>query len=147
MTHGQRVALIALTAWLHLSWNPMAAGRAQAQAPPPPPYMGDYDVNGDGRIDDSDLAEFRTHWINAHKTTPIYNSRADFNSDGKIDLTDARGLIEEWLRYYTTYHSAQVPVGEALARQLAAFERVARAAVKQSAAKSPAEAVARTASR
>jgi len=144
MAHGHRVIMIAVLG-MGMAWGVLAVGPAEAQ--PPPPYMGDYDVNYDARMDDADLADFRTYWMDFHKTPPVYNSRADFNRDGKIDLTDAQGLIEEWLRYYTTYHTAQAPVGQALASQLAAFGRVARAALKQSAAKNPVEAVARTASR
>lgn len=142
---GLKAIIWAGTMGLCLAWTVLVVSRAEAQ--PPPPYMGDYDVNYDARMDDADLADFRTYWIAFHSTPPVYNSRADFDSDGDIDLTDARGLIEEWLRYYTTYHSAQAPVGQALAAQLAAFGRVARAAVKQSATKSPVEAAARTASR
>lgn len=137
MSHAHK-AIVAITALgLCMSLGLLSAGRAEAQAPPPPPYMGEYDVNGDGAFTEADLVAFRTHWINFHKNPPVYERRADFNGDGKIDIADAQGIIQEWLRPSWAYKSSGTQVLEALAGELQAFEKIARAVVKQSTAKNP----------
>ena len=55
-----------------------------------PSWLGD--VNGDGRINMSDVTEIIDTSIKGE-----YNSKADVNSDGKVDNEDAKAVIDRIL--------------------------------------------------
>ncbi|HSX48062.1 MAG TPA: dockerin type I domain-containing protein, partial [Candidatus Nanoarchaeia archaeon] len=58
--------------------------------PPPPapvPIVGD--INGDGKVDDADLAILINNWL----TT---NAAADINHSGLVDIYDFSKLLKDW---------------------------------------------------
>jgi SpoIID/LytB domain protein len=52
------------------------------------------DVNGDGKIDQSDLDALRQHLMNTSKLTGIYLAAADVNHDGMTDSLDVLWLLK-----------------------------------------------------
>lgn len=83
------------------------------------------DINGDGVIDDKDLALLSAAWLST-PTSPNWNPLADLNSDGIVNLLDLNRIIthlgltyQQWLKTkgYTrainyTVQTTNVPIKE-----------------------------------
>jgi protocatechuate 3,4-dioxygenase beta subunit len=56
------------------------------------------DLNGDGKVEMADLAEFAGQWLN------LGASEADFNQDNEVNLCDWTRIAENWLSKAIWYH-------------------------------------------
>ena len=59
------------------------------------PYPQRGDLNGDNRVDVSDIMAVASHW-GATEGSPDYDRGYDLNWDGKVDIVDIMLVVKHW---------------------------------------------------